>query len=89
MPFKVLSDLDSQVMKAYNLYFELDDQLVQVYKKNGLDIETYNGRGRNVLPVPATSIIDRNGIVRAMFAYADYTKRAEPADIVLALDKLE
>ena len=51
-PFKVLSDLDSKVMKAYKLYFELNDELIGIYKKHGLDIEAYNGQGRNVLPVP-------------------------------------
>lgn len=86
--FKVLSDLDSNVMKAYKLYFELNDELIQVYKKHGLDIEAYNGQGRNVLPVPGTFVIDQNGIIRASYADTDYTKRVEPAEIVQALKNL-
>lgn len=87
-PFTVLSDLDSSVMKAYRLYYELDPELVKVYKKFGLDMEDYNGPGRNVLPVPGTFVIDRTGIVRARHADTDYTKRMEPADIVKALKAL-
>jgi len=88
LPFKVLSDLDSQVMKDYRLYFELEPQLVKIYKRVGLDVEDFNGKGRNVLPVPGTLVIDQQGIVRAMQAETDYTKRMEPDAIINALKKL-
>jgi peroxiredoxin len=86
--FEVLSDLDSAVMKAYKLYFELDPELVQVYRAHDLVVEDFNGPGRNVLPVPGTFVIDRNGTVRAMHADTDYKQRMEPADIIRALDAL-
>ncbi len=85
LDFEVLSDLDSQVMKQYQLYFELPDDLIQVYKKAGLDIESFNGKGRNVLPVPGSFVIDRKGVIRAMQANTDYKVRMEPADIVATL----
>ena len=84
-PFEVLSDLDSEVMKAYRLYFELPGDLVSVYNKHGLDIEAFNGDGRKVLPVPGCFVIDTNGIVRAMQADTDYKKRMEPSAIIAAL----
>lgn len=88
-PFEVLSDLDSSVMKAYRLYFELPADLVDVYKKHGLDIEAFNGQGRNVLPVPGSFVIDTNGIVQAMQADTDYKKRMEPSAIIDALKSLK
>ncbi len=87
-PFPVLSDLDSNVMKAYNLYFEMDPKLVSVYNKLNLDVAEYNGEERYVLPVPATFIIDQNGIIRAQHATTDYKQRMEPADIISELEKL-
>ena len=87
-PFEVLSDLDSSVMKAYKLYFELPPELVEVYKNHGIDIEAFNGEGHNILPVPGSFVIDSKGIVRAMFADTDYTKRMEPSAIIDALRKL-
>lgn len=86
--FEVLSDLDSQVMKDYRLYFELPDDLLAVYKSHELDIEAFNGIGRNVLPVPGSFVIDKNGIVRAMRAQTDYTLRMEPETIIKALMKI-
>ena len=87
-PFEVLSDLDSKVMQDYKLYFELPDDLIAVYKKHQLDIEAFNGPGRNVLPVPGSFVIDRKGFVRAMQAETDYKARMEPATIIDALKKI-
>lgn len=86
--FEVLSDLDSTVMKKYKLFYKLDAELVKVYKKNGLDVESFNGKGRNVLPVPGTYVIDKNSIIRAVHAEVDYKKRMEPQAIIDALKKL-
>lgn len=84
-PFPVLSDLDSRVMKAYRLHYTLEPKLVAVYKKMGLNLEDFNGPGRNELPVPGTFVIDRQGIVRARHAEIDYKQRMEPKAIIQAL----
>lgn len=87
-PFEVLSDLDSKVMQDYKLYFELPADLIAVYKKHKLDIEAFNGPGRNVLPVPGSFVIDKKGIIRAMQAQTDYKIRMEPVTIIDALKKI-
>lgn len=85
-PFEILSDLDSNVMKEYRLYFEVPDELSDLYKSNfGLDLADYNGDGRYVLPVPGTYVIDRDGLIRAAFADTDYRNRIEPAEILAVL----
>jgi hypothetical protein len=68
--------------------FEIPDDLVAVYKHAGLDIEAFNGKGRNVLPVPGSFVIDTNGIVRATQARTDYKLRMEPETIIDALMKI-
>jgi peroxiredoxin len=40
------------------------------------------------LPLPATFVIDAGGVIRWVFADADYTRRAEPAEVLAALDRL-
>lgn len=85
-PFEVLSDLDDRVMKAYDLYFEVPAPVAALYRdKLDLDLTQYNGEGRTALPVPATFVIDRHGVIRAAFADTDYRKRPEPAAILGAL----
>ncbi len=88
-PFEVVSDLDYSVLKKYNLYFEIPEYIHKLnQEKFGLDLADYNGKGRYGLPVPATYIIDKKGIIRAAYANTDYTMRMEPKDILSALKKL-
>jgi len=88
-PFEILSDLENRVMRDYNLFFRVPEGMVRVYREEmGLDLADYNGDGRYVLPVPATFVIDRDGIIRAAFAKVDYKQRMEPAAILEALRNL-
>ncbi len=87
-PFEVVSDLDYLVSKAYNLYFDMQPDLVAVYEKFGIDLEVYNGKGRTGLPVPGTLVIDGQRIVQAVQADTDYKKRMEPAAVVAAIEKI-
>lgn len=88
-PFEILSDLNYSVIKKYKLYFDLPEYMIALEKnKFGLDLADHNGKGRYGLPVPATYIIDKKGIIRAAYANTDYTKRMEPKDILAALKKL-
>jgi len=87
--FEILSDLDDSVMKAYNLYFEVPQELHELYKNRfSFDITDYNGIDRLGLPVPGTFVIDQDGIIRAAYAETDYKKRMEPDDIINALKAL-
>ena len=72
----------------YGLTFDLPDDLAAVYEELGIDLQRVNGGHPRTLPVPATYVIDRDGTIRWAFVDTDYTKRAEPADILAALDGL-
>jgi peroxiredoxin len=88
-PFEVLSDLNDQVMKKYQLFFEVPSDLSEVYKQRlSLDLAKYNGEGRYVLPVPATFVIDRSGTIKAAYADVDYRNRVEPTTIIAELRAL-
>jgi peroxiredoxin len=89
-PFQILSDLESSVMKSYRLYYELPEELKELYiRRYHFDLAEYNGKGRYVLPVPGTFIIDMDRRISAAFAKADYTQRMEPADILGILHVLQ
>ena len=88
-PFEVLSDDNSQVMKDYQLYFELSKDLQAVYQKFNLDLEQYNGKDRHVLPVPGGFVIGSDGTINAMQAQTDYKSRMEPKAILAALETMK
>lgn len=89
LEFEVLSDYNNEVAKSYGIVFKLEDEVSDLYMNTfGLDLETYNDSDSDELPVPATYVIDQSGIVKYAYLNADYTKRAEPQEIIEALKQL-
>jgi peroxiredoxin len=76
------------VAEAYGLVFTLPDELRAIYLKFGIDLARGNGDGTWRLPIPARFVIDHHGIVRAVDANPDYTRRSEPARTVEILRTL-
>ncbi|KUO17450.1 peroxiredoxin-like family protein [Streptomyces dysideae] len=88
LAFDVLSDIGSGTAKQYGLAFDLPEDLAAVYDRLGFDLQRVNAGHPRTLPLPGTYVIDRAGTIRWVFVDTDYTTRAEPADIVTALDGL-
>ncbi|MGH9185476.1 MAG: peroxiredoxin-like family protein [Acidimicrobiales bacterium] len=84
--FDVLSDLDQTVSRAYSLQFELAPALRATYPKLGMDLTQHNADGSWHLPVPATFVLDTDGIVRARHVDPNYLERMPVDDILTALD---
>ncbi len=87
--FEVLSDHGNAVARAFGIAFTLPPDLKALYQhgfKN--DLAARNGIPEYELPIPATFVIDRGGIIRLAFVDPDYTKRLEPAEVVRAVHAL-
>jgi len=77
------------VAEAYGLAFTLPDDLQALYLKLGIDLARGNGDGTWRLPIPARFVIDRQGVIRAVDADPDYTRRPEPARTIEILRGLQ
>jgi peroxiredoxin len=89
LKFPVLSDVGNVVAKRLGIVFELPPSLVKLYRGFGHELAQMNGpTGAKELPVPATFVIDRNGIIRLAFIDEDYTKRLDPEGIIATLRRL-
>lgn len=88
LTFPVLSDLGNSVARSYGLVFTVPESLRPVYAQAGIDLPATNGDESFELPVPATYVIDGSGTIRWAHVDLDYTRRAEPADVLKALDDL-
>lgn len=86
--FDVLSDLGSDVAKQFGIAFDLSDELGALYDRLGFDLQRVNDGHARTLPLPATYVIDPACIIRWAFVETDYKQRAEPSDILAALDAL-
>jgi peroxiredoxin len=88
LAFDVLSDVGSGTARRYGLAFDLPEDLAAAYDRLGFDLQRVNGGHPRTLPMPATYVVDRAGTIRWAFVDTDYTARAEPSDILAALDAL-
>ena len=80
--FSVLSDVGCKVGREYGLDFVLDEEVRQIYEQMGADIPLNNGDNSFKLPIPATYVVDTDGTVLYSWLDTDYTKRAEPEEIL-------
>ena len=88
LPFAVLSDAGNQVARRFGLVFALPEQTRPIYDAFGFDLPGHNGDDKYELPIPATYIVDTQGVMRFAFVDADYTRRMEPVDIIEQLKSL-
>ncbi len=86
--FHVLSDLHNKTAEQYNLKFKLPEYVYPIYRSLDISLETFNGDHSWELPVPATYVIDKAGIIRFASAEADYKKRIEPSKVMHILQSL-
>ncbi len=87
LSFEVLTDTDNRIAKQYGIVFKLTPETAKYYKA-AFDLEVYNGNDTDELPLAATYVIDTTGKISYAFLDADYRNRAEPADIIRALESL-
>ena len=87
LSFEVLTDYNNEVAKTYNLVFKLISGVAASYKK-AFDLEKYNGVDTDELPLAATYVINQEGVVTYAFLDAEYRNRAEPSEVLAAVQAL-
>ncbi len=88
LAFPIVWDELSKVAGNFGLAFALPEDLREVYRSFGNDLEIRNGDPSWRLPVPARFVIDRGGIVCSVEAGPDYRYRPEPASTLEVLRKV-
>lgn len=84
----ILCDVDHGVAMLLGLTVPLPLDLQQAYRDAGLDLDLLTGGAGEFVPVPATFIVDRGGVVRFVHAHVDFRIRAEPTEVIAALRAL-
>lgn len=82
LEFPVLSDIGNKLARALGLVFDLPEVLKTAYTNFGFALPDYNGDQSWTLPIPATYVVDGNGLITYAFVDADYSQRAEPQDVL-------
>jgi peroxiredoxin len=86
LAFPVLSDSALAASDAFGITFTLPPELIELYGRVGNELPIINGNGQWALPLPATYVIGRDGRIAFAHVEADYRERAEPDDVLRALE---
>ncbi len=89
LDFSVVSDLNSEYSQLCNIAFTLTDEIRTFLDSLNVDLTEINGDDSMILPIPATYVIEKDGRVTYSFLDVDFSKRAEPLDILNALPSLD
>jgi len=84
-PFPVLTDLDNGYALSLNLAIWLGTEIQQLLSYQ--DLSDFHRNDGWVLPIPATFVVGRDGLVKARFVDPDFRKRVEIDDLIAALKK--
>lgn len=80
--FKIISDVDMQIMKAYKVNFKVKTSTLTKYRFAGINLNEFNGENGTNLPVPATFIIQPDGNISYVFFNEDYKKRVSMREVI-------
>lgn len=83
--FPIVTDQNFAIMKAYKTAFTVDEATAQKYQGFGVDLKAANGADTNVLPVPATYVIGRDGKIQYTYFNPDYRHRVSVREVAMAL----
>jgi len=84
--FPLLSDAGNKVAREFGLTYNIPGEQKAIYQRAFVNLPFVNGDDSWELPIPATYIIDRDGMVVYASANEDYTERPEPEEILRALN---
>ncbi|ATF11656.1 alkyl hydroperoxide reductase [Brevibacillus brevis X23] len=82
LSFPVLCDTNNQVAEKYKFRFRLPDFLHDTYRSLDIDLHRFNSEDSWTLPIPATYILDNQGVIRSAGLDPDYKKRMEPSEVL-------
>jgi peroxiredoxin len=85
LEFDVVTDPENRAAKLFGLAFKVDPGTLKIYQKFGINLKASQGNDNNELPMPGTYIIDKTGKIRYSFVDPDYTKRADPEEVLEVL----
>ena len=81
LQFNLLSDQGNKVAKEYGLVFTLQENIRDIYKELGADLELFNGDTSYQLPIPATYIIGKDRKIKFASVNTNYMERADICNI--------
>ncbi|KAK8108959.1 redoxin domain-containing protein [Apiospora sp. TS-2023a] len=88
LQFQVLSDVRNQLAAQLGILFRQPERMRDVFKTFGHDFQARNGDESLEVPLPASFLVAKDGVVRKSFVSPDWTKRLETSVALEWVDEL-
>jgi len=82
--FPILADIDNGYALSLNLAIWIGDEMQDLLAGRH-DLPSFQGNSAWMLPIPATFVVGRDGLIKARFVDPDYRKRMAIDDLLTAL----
>lgn len=86
--FMILSDASMDAARGFGVLFDLDEGTKETYRGYEVFLDQSNASGEWSLPHAGTFVIDSEGVVRWKWVDTDYSKRADPDEVIDAVQSL-
>jgi peroxiredoxin len=84
--YPILTDIDNGYALSLNLAVWIGDEMQRILEAGGRNVPAYQGNETWVMPIPATFVIDRSGVITARFIDPDYRNRMTIEELLAALE---
>jgi peroxiredoxin len=84
VPFPILSDMDNGYALSLNLTIWVGTELQRMLEDR-VNVPAFQGNSSWMLPIPATFVVGRDGLIRARFIDPDYRKRMTITEMLAAM----
>jgi len=83
--YQIFSDTNLSAAKQFGIAYEVEPQVLKKYFSGGALLKEYSGENESLLPVPASFVINPDGIISFQYANPDHTQRINPALLLAAI----
>ena len=84
VPFPILSDMDNGYALSLNLTIWVGAELQRMLQDR-VNLPVFQGNSSWMLPIPATFVVGRDGLIRARFIDPDYRNRMTITEMLAAM----
>ncbi|KAI1348376.1 AhpC-TSA-domain-containing protein [Xylaria sp. FL0043] len=88
LQFPVLTDLHNAFAKKLGIVYD-QSSAKDLHKSFGIDLNERNGDGTWEVPIPATLLVDKDGVVRNTAIEPDYKLRLDPKKALEWIDAMQ
>ncbi len=88
LQFEILCDVDNGVAMEFGLMFRIPEDIQASYMKFNVDMPKIYGNDGWMIPIPATYVVGRDGVIAYAYVNPDYRERCDPESLIKIVSKL-